>query len=212
MSKVKVYNLTGEVVGEQELNPGVFNVEVNPVLVQQIAVAQTANARKPWAHTKERSEVRGGGKKPWKQKGTGRARHGSIRSPLWKGGGVTFGPRQERNFTKRVNKKMKQNALRMVLSDKLADERVILVDSLDLPEVKTKLVVNALDKLPKKGYRSLLVLNKGVQNVSLSARNISDVETVGAESLNVVDLLKAHTVILPITALDAINKLYAPKK
>lgn len=212
MSKVKVYNLTGEVVGEQELNPSIFNVEVNPVVVQQIAVAQQANARKPWAHTKDRSEVRGGGKKPWKQKGTGRARHGSIRSPLWKGGGITFGPRSDRNYTKRVNKKMKQNALRMVLSDKLAEERLILVDSLDLPEVKTKQVVTALAKLPRKGYRSLFVLSKDTKNISLSARNIADVETTGAESLNVLDLMKAHTVIVPVSALESINALYAPKK
>jgi large subunit ribosomal protein L4 len=212
MSKVKVYNLTGEVVGEQELNPSIFNVEVNPVVVQQIAVAQQANARKPWAHTKGRSDVRGGGKKPWKQKGTGRARHGSIRSPLWKGGGVTFGPTSERNYTKKVNKKMKQAALRMVLSDKLAEDRIVLVDSLDLPEVKTKQVTTALEKLPTKGFRSLFVLNRGVKNLSLSSRNIADVETVGAESLNVVDLMKAHTVYLPVQALEAIDNLYAPKK
>lgn len=212
MNKLKVYNLNGEVIGEQELNPEVFGVEVKPVVVQQIVVAQQATSRKPWAHTKERGEVRGGGRKPWRQKGTGRARHGSTRSPIWRGGAVTFGPRSERNFVKHVNKKMKQAALRMVLSDKVANEQIILVDSLALPEVKTKQIVAALGKLPLKGRKSLFVLQGDTKNLSLSSRNIQNVATLGAQSLNVVDLLNAQNIIVPVQALSTINELYSPKK
>ena len=212
MSKAKIYNLSGEVVGEQELNPEIFGVEVKPVVVQQVAVAQAANARRPWAHAKTRSNVRGGGKKPWKQKGTGRARAGSIRSPIWRGGGVTFGPLSKDNYGKRVNKKAKQIALRMVLSDKAANERVILVDSLEMPEVKTKAMAAAVGKLPIKGRKSLLVLNKGLRNTVLSARNMKNVNTLGANSLNVISLLDGGTIVIAVDALHTIDKLYAPKK
>lgn len=209
--KTKIYNLKGEVVGEQELNPGVFGVKVKPVVVQQVVVAQQANSRAPFAHAKGRAEVRGGGRKPWKQKGTGRARHGSIRSPLWKGGGVTFGPTKIRNFKKGINKKMKQSALRMVLSDKQANERLVVVETLALPEIKTKSIVQALSKLPIKGHKTLLILDKEAKNVPRSARNLPDVSMLGAQSLNVVDLLGSQTVIVPISALQTIDKLYAPK-
>lgn len=136
--KIKVYNQNVEPVGEIELSPGVFGVKSNPALVHQAAVAQMANQRKVIAHTKTRSEVRGGGRKPWAQKGTGRARHGSSRSPIWRGGGVTFGPRNDRNFKVRINKKMKQNALLMALSDKAANNNLAVVDKFSLPEFKTK--------------------------------------------------------------------------
>ena len=212
MNKAKIYNLAGEVVGEQKLNPEIFGVEVKSVVVQQIAVAQAANARHPWAHTKGRSEVRGGGRKPWRQKGTGRARAGSTRSPIWKGGGVTFGPSKKVNYGKKVNKKAKQAALRMVLTDKAAHGKLILVDSLALPEVKTKAVSQALGKLPLKGYKSLLVLDKESANTALSARNLKDVQTLGANSLNVVSLLNGGTIVIPVNALHTIEKLYAPKK
>jgi large subunit ribosomal protein L4 len=212
MSKVNIYNLAGEVVGQQELNPALFAVEVKPVVVQQTLVAQLANRRKPWAHTKTRSEVRGGGKKPWSQKSTGRARHGSIRSPIWKGGGAAFGPRNERNYTVRLNKKMKQNALRMVLSDKLADQRLILVNSLALPEIKTKLVSQALRKLPVKGRTVMFVLDKEATHMNRSSRNMQQVKTLGVESLNVYDLLNAQTIVLPVAALPMLEQLYGPKK
>lgn len=211
MSKINIYNLAGEVVGQQELNPAVFGVAVKPVVVQQVVRAQLATRRKPWAHTKTRSEVRGGGKKPWAQKHTGRARHGSIRSPIWKGGGVAFGPRNVRNYTTRMNKKTKQLALRMVLSDKVADQRLILVNTLALPEIKTKLVAQALAKLPRKGRSTLLVLDKEAKNMSRSARNIADVMMAGVESLNVHDTLKAHTIVMPVNALPVIEQLYAAK-
>jgi large subunit ribosomal protein L4 len=212
MAKAKVYNLAGEVVGEQELNPALFNVEINPIVVHQVAVAQQSNSRRPWAHTKTRPEVRGGGKKPWKQKGTGRARHGSSRSPIWRGGGITFGPRSTRNYTKDVNKKMKQAALRMVLTDKANENQIVLVDSLDLGEIKTKQVLTALTKLPLKGYKTLFVTDKAAKNLILSSRNIADVETQGANSLNVVNLMKHSTVVIPVSALSTMDTLYGSKK
>ncbi len=211
MSKVNVYNLAGEVVGQQELNQAIFGVQVKPTVVQQVVRAQLANRRQSWAHTKTRSEVRGGGKKPWAQKGTGRSRHGSTRSPIWKGGGVAFGPRSDRNYTSRMNKKVRQLALRMVLSDKLADQRLILVNSLALPEIKTKQVAQALGKLPRKGRTTMFVLDKEAKNMSRSSRNIADVMLSGVESLNVHDTLKANTIVLPVSALPMLEQLYASK-
>src|SRR3989339_1692989 len=131
--KTKVYNLQGTESGEIELADSIFNIKIKQELVHEVFVAQTNNQREPWADTKSKAEVRGGGKKPWKQKGTGRARHGSSRSPIWKGGGVTFGPRNDRNFKMRINKKMRQNAIFMVLSDAHRQERFLVVDSLVLP-------------------------------------------------------------------------------
>lgn len=138
MEKYPVYNIKAEKIKEAELNPAVFGVKVKESVVHQVMVAQMANARVAIAHTKTKGEVRGGGIKPWKQKGTGRARHGSIRSPLWKGGGVTFGPRKDRNFSQKVNKKMKTKALFMCLSDKVKNGLMVLVDKLNLAEGKTK--------------------------------------------------------------------------
>ncbi len=145
--KVKVYNTKGETVGEQELDPQIFGVKINPVVVQQAVVAQQANARAPIAHTKGRGEVRGGGKKPWAQKGTGRARHGSIRSPLWRGGGITFGPTKFRNFSIKINKKAKRAALLMALSDRAQDQKIILLDKLELEKPKTKIAFAVLQNL-----------------------------------------------------------------
>jgi len=138
MPNVNLYNQEGKEIGKAELTSEIFDVKLNSNLVHQAVVAQTANKRQVLAHTKDRSEVRGGGKKPWRQKGTGRARHGSIRSPLWRGGGITFGPTNERNFSLKINKKAKRKALLMCLSDKAKNERIILVDNLELAEAKTK--------------------------------------------------------------------------
>ena len=211
MAKAKVYNLAGEVVGEQELNPALFDVKINPLVVHQVAVAQQANKRRPWAHAKPRAEVRGGGRKPWKQKGTGRARAGSTRSPIWRGGGVTFGPSSRRNYTKHVNKKTKQSALRMVLTDKAATENLIFVDSLDLPEVKTKQVIDVIGKLPLKGYKTLFITEKNPRNLILSSRNLQDVDTLAANSLNIIDLMNYQNIVIPIGALETIESLYAAK-
>lgn len=211
MAKVKVYNLTGEVVGEQELNPALFDVKIKPLVVHQVAVAQQANKRRPWAHTKQRAEVRGGGRKPWKQKGTGRARAGSTRSPIWRGGGITFGPTSKRNYTKHVNKKTKQSALRMVLTDKANSENLILVDSLDIAEIKTKQITDVLGKLPLKGYKTLFITAKNPRNLVLSSRNLQDVDTLAANSLNIVDLMNYQNIVIPVDALEIMESLYAAK-
>ncbi len=152
-TKIKVYNQKCEPVSEIKLSDQVFGVEISEALVHQALVAQTSNERLVLAHTKERSEVRGGGKKPWRQKGTGRARAGSIRSPIWKGGGVTFGPRKDRNFKKNINKKMKQKAMLMVLSDRAVSKNLVVLDKLEMNEFKTKVFNEMLRDFEKKVLR-----------------------------------------------------------
>lgn len=208
MIKVKVYNLTGEVLKEEELNPQVFGIAVKPELVQQVVEAQLANSRQVLAHTKGRSEVRGGGRKPWRQKGTGRARHGSIRSPLWRGGGVIFGPTKERNYTKAVNKKVKKKALKMVLSDKVNHEAIILMENLSLNEPKTKKVVEMMKKLPLNNKSTLIILDKKDDNIIRSCRNLPLIDTLPVESLNVVDLLKFEYLLTTIKAIKRIETIY----
>jgi len=208
MPKVKVYNIEGKVVAEEELNSKFFDVKIKPSVIQLVVEAQLANSRKVIAHAKGRSEVRGGGKKPWRQKGTGRARHGSIRSPLWKGGGVTFGPTKERNFAKAVNKKVKQKALRMVLADKLNHEHLILLDELALNSPKTKMLAGVLAKLPLQNKSTLIALDKKSENVIRSAKNLSRAQTLPAYSLNVVDLLKFEYLLMPVKAMKKIIERY----
>lgn len=207
MPKVKVYNLNGEVVKEAELSAEVFGIKAKTGVIQQVVEAQTANSRSVIAHAKDRGEVRGGGRKPWRQKGTGRARHGSIRSPLWKGGGVTFGPTKERNFKKDINQKVKKLALRMVLSDKVAYEHLILVEDLTLSQIKTKPLLAILNKLPIKNKSVLIALDKKDDKVILSSRNLPQVKSEPASSLNVVDLLKFEYFL---TTVKAVNKLAKP--
>ena len=209
MPKVKVYNLSGEVVGEEELAPEVFEIEINPVVVQQVVEAQMANSRQVLSHTKGRSEIRGGGKKPWRQKGTGRARHGSIRSPLWVGGGVTFGPTKARNFSKSVNKKVKKKALAMVLTDKVKHENLILLDELTIAEPKTKLLVELLQKLPSKDKKTMIVLDKKNENIIKSAKNLQKILTENYQALNVVDLLKYEYLLLPVKVVNSIVKHFS---
>ncbi|MDP2586784.1 MAG: 50S ribosomal protein L4 [Candidatus Komeilibacteria bacterium] len=207
--KVKVYNLAGEVLRDEELDAKFFGITPKPEVIQQAVEAQLANARTVLAHAKGRAEVRGGGKKPWKQKGTGRARHGSSRSPIWVGGGVTFGPTKERNFKLDINKKAKKRALQMVLSDKLNNERLILVDELTVEEPKTKKFNAILQKLPLKGKSALVVLDKKNENIVISARNLPKVLTEGVDSLNVVDLLKYEYLLMPVKAVSKIVKHYS---
>lgn len=205
--KVKLYNFQGKVVGDETIDR-VFNVTIKPELVQQVVVAQQANSRHPIAHTKGRAEVRGGGKKPWRQKGTGRARHGSIRSPLWIGGGITFGPTSERNFSVRVNKKVKQQALAMVLSDKINEDKLILIDSYNLPEAKTKILKNILDTLPSKGKTVLIVVKGSDKNIMMAAKNLPRVNTIGYNSLNVVDILNSEYLIVNKELINKIKEHY----
>lgn len=211
MMKVKVYNQKGEATGEIELLPELFEVASNPALLHEVVVAQQANSREVIAHAKDRSEVRGGGRKPWRQKGTGRARVGSIRSPLWKGGGVTFGPTKDRNFKKRVNKKVKQQALAMTLSDKAANERFIVVDSLELPEAKTKAFVALYEKLPVSGKKTLVVTDPNNTAAIRAIKNLPKVNSISGSSLNVVDLLSHDYILIAKDTVDLVNKTYAGK-
>lgn len=211
MAKAKIYNLTGETTGELELDASVFAVKVNPALISLAVEAQQANSRQVLADSKGRGEVRGGGKKPWKQKGTGRARHGSIRSPIWKGGGATFGPTNLRNFKKDINQKAKNKALKMVLSDRVANNRLILLEDLNLNEGKTKLLNQVLLKLPVKKQKALLVLDSKNEAVIRASRNLPNLYLSQPASLNVVDLLSCRYLIMPVKAVEKVIKHFAIK-
>lgn len=201
---IKTYNQKGESVGEIELPSDIFGVEMNTDVVHQVLVSQTSNRRKTIAHTKNRGEVSGGGKKPWRQKGTGRSRHGSIRSPIWKGGGVVFGPRKEKGFKKKINKKMNRKAILMVLSSKAKDNELIVLDNLKIEKPKTKIIKEALNNLKIKGSFLLTIPQKD-DNVIRSVRNISGSKVLTASSLNVLDLLSSKYLIMPKDSINAIK-------
>lgn len=205
---IKIYNQEGKEIGETRLPKEIFEVQMSPDLVHQVVVSQMANRRRKIAKAKDRSEVRGGGKKPWRQKGTGRARHGSIRSPLWKGGGVTFGPRTERVFKKIIPKKMRRKALFMVLSAKAKENLVLVLDELKLEKTKTKLMLEILNKLFLKKGSGLVVLDKKDDKIILSARNIPKVGTLQAKDLNVLDLLSYKYVLMPKEAIKVIKETF----
>ncbi len=192
--------------GTVELSDRVFGAKWNAALVHQVVTAQLANARKPVAHTKDRSEVSGGGKKPWKQKHTGRARHGSSRSPLWVGGGITFGPRNSRDFSQKVNKKMKTGALWSVLSKKLKDQEIIFVDELKLADRKTKLMAAILGNFSKKNESVLIIPVSANKAVFTAGRNIEHVGIADASSLNVYECLAYKRILIERGALETIQK------
>ncbi|MDD3285739.1 MAG: 50S ribosomal protein L4 [Patescibacteria group bacterium] len=212
--KVKVYNQSAAPVKDLELADSVFGLKANADLLHQAVVAQQANERQVLAHTKDRSEVRGGGKKPWKQKGTGRARVGSSRSPLWIGGGVTFGPTKDRNFSKKLNKKMRQKAIMMALSDKIAQSSLVVIDSLKMAEFKTKQfngMISAFEKeiLPA-NRRSLLVINgEKDEKAFYSGRNLKGVNIINPENINIVDLLTCRQVMINEDSLKALEAKYS---
>lgn len=207
MLKVKVYNQEGKETGELELNARCFAVEVKPALVHEVVVAQQAGARSARAKVKTRAEVRGGGKKPWKQKGTGRARHGSIRSPIWIGGGVTHGPNPERNFTVKVNRKVKKLALCMALSDKVTDNRMIVLEKPTFSEPKTKQAVTMFSKLPL--YReTLFVIAESNPSLLRMVRNLQNVKLVTVNTLNVLDVVRFPTVLIEKGAVASFEKTY----
>ncbi len=213
MAKVTLYNQEGVVVGELNLAPALFEVKVNPTLVHQAVVFQQANAREVLAHTKGRGEVRGGGKKPWKQKGTGRARHGSVRSPIWVGGGITFGPTKERNFGKKMNRAAKRAALAMTLSDKVQHEKFVAVDSLALSEAKTKIAAALLKKLPVHGKKTLIVVEPENRAVARATKNLPRVTAISAKSLNVVDVMAHEFILASKDAVAVLEKTFgAPAK
>ena len=254
MSKTTVYNQIGEKVKDLELAPDVFGVEVKSEVIQHAVVVQQANARHNIAHAKGRSEVSGGGKKPWRQKGTGRARHGSSRSPIWKGGGVTFGPSKVQNYSLKINKKARRKAILMGLSDKAAHDNVILLDTLAIKEAKTKNFFEILQNLElrnksvkktakvetksakdgsaptgvashrtsggkkddkdikvgsgKKLTSILVVLPKKDEKIRRAAHNIVRVNTILADSLNVVDVVKSQKLLIPVDSIEVIQKTF----
>lgn len=206
--KADVYNQQNNKVDTIDLSDRIFNVKWNPDLVHQAVSAHLANKRSPLAHAKGRGEVRGGGKKPWKQKGTGRARHGSIRSPLWKGGGVTFGPTKERIFAKKINKKMKQQALFSVLSGKIKDNELKVIDKFDDGMKKTKEWEKFLKKITDLKFPTLLIPAISGKNIHRAIVNIKNVGAISPHSLNVYDLLRYKNIILEKEAVEEIDKHY----
>ena len=206
MASVAVYNIEGKEVGTIELNDAVFGVEVNEHLVHMAVVNQLANKRQGTQKAKTRSEVSGGGRKPWRQKGTGHARQGSTRAPQWTGGGVVFAP-VPRDYSFKMNKKEKRAALKSVLSAKVEEKKFIVVDEIKLDEIKTKSIANMLKGLDVS--KALVVLEDGNTNAEISARNIADVKTARSNTINVYDILKYNTVVATKAAVEAIEEVYA---
>ena len=206
MANVSVYNMEGKEVGTLELNDAVFGVEVNEHLVHLAVVAQLANKRQGTQKAKTRSEVSGGGRKPWRQKGTGHARQGSTRSPQWTGGGVVFAP-TPRDYSMKLNKKEKRAALKSALSSRVAENKFIVIDEMNFGEIKTKNFQNMLNNLNVN--KALVVLEDGNVNAELSARNIANVKTARTNTINVFDILKYNTVIASKAAVANIEEVYA---
>lgn len=207
MPKVDVYNINGQKVGDMELSDDIFAVKVNKVAMHSAVVNALANARQGTQSTKTRSEVRGGGKKPWRQKGTGRARHGSTRSAQWVGGGVALGPKP-RSYSYTLPKKVKRLALKSALTSKVLDNKIIVLDDLKLEAIKTKEMVNVLNNL-KVDSTALIVLPGVDRNVVLSARNIEGVKTATTSSINTYDILRYNKFIVTKEAVSRIEEVYA---
>ena len=206
MASVSVYNMEGKEVGTIELNDAVFGVEINEHLVHMAVVQQLANNRQGTQKAKTRSEVSGGGRKPWRQKGTGHARQGSTRAPQWTGGGVVFAP-VPRDYSFKLNKKEKRAALKSALTSKVQDSKLIVVDELKFDEIKTKNFVNVMNNL--KVDKGLVVIAENDTNVVMSARNVADVDTTLVNTINVYDIMKAKTVVLTKDAVAKIEEVYA---
>lgn len=209
--KKEVSKVENPKIKELGLPEEIFSVPLNDDLVHQIMVSQMGNRRVAIAHTKNRSEVRGGGIKPWRQKGTGRARHGSIRSPLWVGGGTTFGPRSDKDFSRIVPKKMKRKALFMVLSEKLNNNLLILVDKLSIDESKTKKAVEMLERNSIRGESCLVVLSEMDRNSILSFANLPKIKTIQAKDLNCLDLLSSKYLLIGKDGVEKIKETFLVK-
>lgn len=206
MANVAVYNMKGEEVGSLELNDAVFGAKINEHLVHMSVVQYLANKRQGTQKAKTRSEVRGGGRKPWRQKGTGHARQGSIRAPQWKGGGVVFAP-TPRDYSFKLNKKEKRAALKAVLTSKVNDSKFIVLDELKLDEIKTKKFQEVLENL--KVSKALVIINDNDQNIVMSARNIPKIKTALTNTINVYDILKYDTIVVTKDAVATIEEVYA---
>ena len=207
MPKVDVYDIKGKKVSDIELADSVFGIEPNENIVHAVLVNYLANQRQGTQSTKTRAEVRGGGKKPWRQKGTGRARQGSIRAPQWIKGGIALGPKP-RSYKYTVNKKERRLAIKSILSSKVLEKELTVVDKLELTEIKTKTMVKALADLKVEG-KTLIVLPENNQNVLMSSRNIEGVKTITANNINVFDLLKYTNLILPVDTVKKLEEVYA---
>ena len=206
MAKVSVFNIEGKEVGSIELSDAIFGVTVNEHLVHLAVVAQLANKRQGTQKAKTRAEVRGGGRKPWRQKGTGHARQGSIRAPQWKGGGVVFAP-TPRDYSIRLNKKEKRIALKSALTSRILENKFIVVDDFAMTEIKTKKMQTALDNL--KVAKGLVVVPEGEKNTVLSVRNIRGFKAASPSTINVYDILKYSTVVATKDAVQKIEEVYA---
>ena len=207
MPKVDVYDIKGKKVSDIELAESVFGIEPNENIVHAVLINYLANQRQGTQSTKTRAEVRGGGKKPWRQKGTGRARQGSIRAPQWIKGGIALGPKP-RSYKYTVNKKERRLAIKSILSSKVLEKELTVVDKLELKEIKTKSMVNALAALKVEGKTLIIVPEKNT-NVVMSARNIEGVKTITANNINVFDLLKYNNLILPVDTVKKLEEVYA---
>ena len=207
MANVSVYNMEGKEVGTMELSDAIFGVEINEHLVHMAVVQQLANNRQGTQKAKTRSEVSGGGRKPWRQKGTGHARQGSTRSPQWTGGGVVFAP-VPRDYSFKMNKKEKRAALKSALTDKVANNNLIVVDKLAFDEIKTKNFVNVMNNL-KVDTKALVVLNENDEKVVMSAKNVASVQTTLTNTINVYDVLKANKLVITQDAVKTIEEVYA---
>lgn len=207
MPKVDVYDLNGKKVSDIELAENVFGIEPNEAIVHSVLKNYLANQRQGTQSTKTRSEVSGGGRKPWRQKGTGRARQGSTRAPQWIKGGIALGPKP-RSYRYTVNKKERRLAIKSVLSSKVLEKELTVLDKIELKEIKTKSMVKALSALKLEG-KTLIVLPENDKNVVMSARNIEGVKTISANNINVFDLLKYNNLVLPVDTVKKLEEVYA---
>lgn len=207
MIKAKIYNLEGKSASQKKLKDEIFDVKLSPKLVTQVINAQLANRRRPVAHTKTRAEVSGGGKKPYRQKGTGNARAGSSRSPIWIGGGITFGPRYNRNYHQRLPKKMRNKALRMIFTQKIKENKMIILKETELKNFSTKNIEGILQRLPIEEGKILVILPKMNANLELSLANLPYLKTIQAESMNILDLIKYDYWLTDIEGIEKIEKI-----
>ncbi|MDD5083715.1 MAG: 50S ribosomal protein L4 [Candidatus Moranbacteria bacterium] len=212
MAKISVYNVQGEEVEKLEIADSVFDMPSNNTLLHQVFVALMANIRGVYAHTKTRSEVSGSGKKPWKQKGTGRARVGSVRTPVWKGGGIVFGPRNNRNFVQKINQKMRRKAVMIALSEKIREGKLIVLDALSFPEQKTKLMAATLKSLNISNKSVVMGLSANEKEFEKVSRNIPRLKNILADNVNVADLLNHQYFVVSKESLQGLEKKFLPSQ
>jgi len=215
--KISVYNQSGEIVGQTLLPKGIFDIEINSDLLWQVVRSYISNQRQGSSHTKTKGEVSGGGKKPWRQKGTGRSRHSSIRSPLWRGGGTVFGPRNDKVWKQKINKKMARKSLLMALSSKAKEENIVVLEDLKLNEVKTrevaKIIANLRTKIVNfKKAKTLVVLSNFDKDLIRAAKNIADLKTIEARNLNALEILSFKYLLMTKDTISALKKMFLKKE